>query len=571
MNRSASEGWEVSAASGHANEIAEGVASMLRGFHDWARDRGALTSAADVPRLRAELRRLQGRLQGGFFLGGDRYAGHMRTEPMLPAILAGMLGDLYGINMLVDEQSLAARAIERETIGDLASLVGMPQGGGRFTAGGTISNIEAMYVALRACIFPHATRALAEGVGVDQPASRKPRETLAYARELVKALTARLGDEAYVRIAEACEDAAATRDLVVLSAGNAHYSARKAVRIVGGGVVRTVSVDVTPEFRMDARDLRAKLAEVERRGARVVAVFTTAGSTATGSVDPLDAVAELQDEHGFWWHVDAAYGGYFRTLLRGEAGPVDPRSELAREELLALAAMGRATSVSVDPHKLGYLPPGTGALLFEDPAYGAFVEQGAGYFRDDDAHGLQLDARACSFSGIEGSRSARGALACHVMHRLLPLDRTGHGALLASTVRACRDAFDTLLRLRFGPYRLLALHEPQLNIFCLTIGRVGGDLAEANRVTALVGDAIRAAGSLYCTRNTFHPEDNGALLRDVIPSMGLTNEGGAREVESLRFVFSNPQSRAFDVEAFERAVRDALGEESSSLPLAQIG
>jgi aromatic-L-amino-acid decarboxylase len=80
-------------------------------------------------------------------------------------------------------------------------------------------------------------------------------------------------------------------------------------------------------------------------------VVSTAGTTNTGAVDPLDAIADLCERAGLWHHVDGAYGAFFHV--------VEPLRPL-------LAGLPRADSLSLDPHKGLFLPYGTGALLVRD-------------------------------------------------------------------------------------------------------------------------------------------------------------------------------------------------------------
>ena len=86
-------------------------------------------------------------------------------------------------------------------------------------------------------------------------------------------------------------------------------------------------------------------------GLRPFLVVSTAGTTNTGAVDPLEAIADLCESTGLWHHVDGAYGAFFHL--------VEPLRPL-------LAGLPRADSLSLDPHKGLFLPYGTGALLVRD-------------------------------------------------------------------------------------------------------------------------------------------------------------------------------------------------------------
>lgn len=138
---------------------------------------------------------------------------------------------------------------------------------------------------------------------------------------------------------------------VVYCSTEAHMSIHKAAALLGLGhdAIRLIPVDGAFRMRVDA--LRQAIEEDMRRGSKPIAVVASAGTTATGSIDPLGAVADVCDEFGLWMHVDGAYGA-----LAAMAIPE------------AFAGMSRAHSLSLDPHKWLYQPAGVGCLLFRDPA-----------------------------------------------------------------------------------------------------------------------------------------------------------------------------------------------------------
>ncbi len=107
-------------------------------------------------------------------------------------------------------------------------------------------------------------------------------------------------------------------------------------------------------YRMDADALEELVRTDKEAGLQPFLVVGTAGTTDTGAIDPLDALADVAEANGLWFHVDAAYGGAF--LLVDEL----------RERF---AGIERADSVVLDPHKGFFLPYGTGAVLVRDPAH----------------------------------------------------------------------------------------------------------------------------------------------------------------------------------------------------------
>jgi glutamate/tyrosine decarboxylase-like PLP-dependent enzyme len=127
----------------------------------------------------------------------------------------------------------------------------------------------------------------------------------------------------------------------------------RACRIAGFRPDEIRSVPVDAGFRMKVDVLTRWLAEDRAAGLVPILVAANGGATNTGAVDDLPALAALCDEHEVWLHVDAAYGGFV---------------VLAAEERRLLPGLGRARSVTLDPHKWLFQPYETGCLMVRDPA-----------------------------------------------------------------------------------------------------------------------------------------------------------------------------------------------------------
>ena len=132
-----------------------------------------------------------------------------------------------------------------------------------------------------------------------------------------------------------------------------HASVSKAAAIAGlpRRAMRLVPVD--GELRMDPEALKAMVAEDREAGLRPFLVVPAAGTTNTGAIDPLGAVADVAEAEELWMHVDAAYGGFFQLTERGRG---------------RFAGIERADSITLDPHKGLFLPYGTGSLVVRNGA-----------------------------------------------------------------------------------------------------------------------------------------------------------------------------------------------------------
>lgn len=148
-----------------------------------------------------------------------------------------------------------------------------------------------------------------------------------------------------------------------------HHCITKAARLAGVAHDRVRQVAVDGRFRMRPDALAAAIAADRAAGLTPFMVFSTAGTTNTGAVDPLDAIADLCARENLWHHVDGAYGAFFHMVP-------------ALRPLLA--GLSRADSLTLDPHKGLFLPYGTGALLVRDgEKLRALHSSEAGYLPDN--------------------------------------------------------------------------------------------------------------------------------------------------------------------------------------------
>ena len=131
----------------------------------------------------------------------------------------------------------------------------------------------------------------------------------------------------------------------------AHHCVDKALHIAGRGQAPKRLIATDERCRMSAAALEQAIARDLADGVRPWLVVASAGTIDTGSVDPLEALADVCARHDVWFHVDGAYGGLFALCEEGQQ---------------KLRGIERADSVALDPHKTLFLPYGTGAVLVRD-------------------------------------------------------------------------------------------------------------------------------------------------------------------------------------------------------------
>ena len=148
-----------------------------------------------------------------------------------------------------------------------------------------------------------------------------------------------------------------------------HHCIVKAAKLAGIAHDRVRVIDVDDDFRMRVDELERAIAKDRNAGLKPFMVFSTAGTTNTGAVDPIDAVADVAARERLWHHVDGAYGAFFHMVP--ELRPL-------------LSGLPRADSLALDPHKGMFMPYGTGALLVRDgEALRALHSSTAGYLPDN--------------------------------------------------------------------------------------------------------------------------------------------------------------------------------------------
>jgi aromatic-L-amino-acid decarboxylase len=255
-----------------------------------------------------------------------------------------------------------------------------------------------------------------------------------------------------------------------------HHSMEKAVALAGFPPANVRIIPSDERYRIRIPELAARLAGDRRAGLQPFLIVGNAGTTNTGAVDDLEALADLAAREQVWLHVDAAYGGFFRLTERGRR---------------ALRGMERADSATLDPHKTLFLPYGTGSLLVRD---GERLRQ-AHALTADYLPAMQEAGDFVDFCQIspELSRPPRG------LSVWLPLKL--HGAA------AFRRALDEKLDL--AEWAARALHalepaievvaEPQLSTVAFRLRREGMDGDALNRLNRQFLARINARNRVHLT------------------------------------------------------------------------
>ena len=271
---------------------------------------------------------------------------------------------------------------------------------GAFCSGGTIANVTALWVA--------RNRLFASGP-----------EFRGIAQEGLARSLKHLG----------CEG------IAVLISERGHYSFGKAADLLGLGRDHLVKVKTDNNNRIDLNALREECRRLRDENIRPLALVGIAGTTETGNIDPLDALADFAQELGCHFHVDAAWGG--PTLFS------DQHRSL-------LAGIERADSVTIDAHKQLYVPMGAGMVVFKDPTALSAIEHHANYI-------LRHGSKDLGSHTLEGSRPGKSLL---VHAGLSIIGRKGYELLINLGIERAKK-FAGMIR-KHPDFELTS--EPELNI-----------------------------------------------------------------------------------------------------------
>ena len=239
----------------------------------------------------------------GFHVPSANYFGLMNPTPAYMAVLAEMLVAALNPQLASLARSQLAARVERETvrwIGERVRWNGPFDG--TFTSGGNEANFSALAMAL-AIHFPETVE---EGI------------TAAHARP------------------------------VLYTSDEAHHSLDKSAGLLGLGRKALRRIPVDANIKLDVKQLEARIAQDKSAGLAPFCVVATAGTTNSGAVDDLPAVAEICRQHQLWFHIDGAYGA--------AAIFSDRRRDLVR-------GIELADSITIDPHKWLAMPYAAGVVL----------------------------------------------------------------------------------------------------------------------------------------------------------------------------------------------------------------
>lgn len=374
-----------------------------------------------------------------------------------------------------------------------------------------------------------------------------------------------------------------------------HYSWEKAMDLIGLGSSNIEYVGVDDNFRIDAQ----KFDIVCRSTSNILMAVAVMGTTEEGVVDPIGNIVEIKQDFeknrkGIWLHIDAAYGGFYTSLFNDVSEDHKTMNYSILSEKLAafrdnistnktkintydrfmswidesiandFKSTSKADSITIDPHKMGYIPYSAGAILYRDNRVKSFIEKKAPYLASGDSDFSDPSKIYLGGSTLEGSRSGAAALACYLSSRIITNDINGYGRIAyetfvtASYFLEIMQEKNNLENNQALSIKTYPIYDVLTNIICFAVGVKGvalsaSDLnklnnrlyeemsAEKNKSMTDYKFIVSKTSLNYCKDKTDH--DYSRQINTFLKKFDinlLSNESEDFDLTLLRSTFMNP-------------------------------
>ncbi|XP_067049281.1 L-tyrosine decarboxylase-like [Acropora muricata] len=444
----------------------------------------------EIENMRTELATMREEMKKSVPYFTPRYKGHVVWDPSMPAQLGYLTAFMYHQNNAIEEAGNITTTYEVEAGKDLCRMVGFDyRGRGHLTAGGTVANCEAMWCARNVKFLPFAMQDAvneeddlqgAKDMSIDLPGGGTKKlveattwDLLNLNTDVIVEMPDKIADTinqgksstsdqmTYMEVMKLskkykieakgvlkfCEDHGIKGDTfpVCIMPTTAHISLFKGTNLSGMGLGedRTILIPCDENSRMKTDDLEDKLESLRTAGIAVVAVCAVMGTTEESAIDNVDEILKIRHRMrkknpplDFLVHCDAAWGGYFCTMIRKPPGQIQgqatadegfvPELPLSSFVQTQLNRMKHADTITLDPHKSGFCTYPAGAIAYRkariNDVVSSMVEADTPYYYGSVNLGNW---------GIEGSKPGNSAAAVYLANKVIGLHKFGHGRILA--------------------------------------------------------------------------------------------------------------------------------------------
>lgn len=242
------------------------------------------------------------------------------------------------------------------------------------------------------------------------------------------------------------------KDGTVYFSSVSHYSWKRICKILNIPNYKEINIDKF--FRIDLNHL-----EDELKKNKALMVMANLGSTGAGSVDDIESILKLKEKYEFHLHIDAAYGGFVRSIiLDNDYNEINFSNDLFVSEFVysQLKALKDADSITIDPHKQGLISYGAGAVLYKNEELRQVMLNTAPYTYH------KLDKPNIGMFSLEGSRPGAMAAACYLTYQVIPPNKNGLGEIISSSLASAKKFYELISQSE----KYLNLYSPDLDINC---------------------------------------------------------------------------------------------------------
>ncbi len=491
-------------------------------------------------RIRGALYVLQEKLKMNQPFFSPRYIGHMNWEVMAAPLIAFFSAALFNPNNVAKAGSTGTSELELEAGRDFLRLFGFDdeKGWGHICCGGTIANMEALWIARNMKVYPLVLKEIALENDIKMSfveledavllRKYKPEDILDLKATVTQEwLDSGRNQEDF----DKAFDAASLQERglnwkgegidtgVVFLPETKHYSLKKAMDLIGLGRQSVRYVPVDEHYRMDIDILEEMIFSAAEKHP-ILAVVGVMGSTEESAVDRIHKIyairekLEKEKDMSFHLHVDAAYGGYVRSIFLDESSKFMTmqrlQEKLERYEIIgdkggrhwpeeevydAFKAIKHADTVTVDPHKLGYVLYPAGGFAMRDKRMREAIQTFAPYVFAKPQPG-QPDELIGSYI-LEGSKPGAAAAAVWTAHTIMPLNITGYGKLIGETIEGAQalwhglEVSDPFVLEKEVKIKAYPVTKPDINIVNYVFKfEDNGNLEVMNQLTNFIAEKI---------------------------------------------------------------------------------
>ena len=493
-----------------------------------------------------------------------RYLGHMNADILMSATLGYIAAMLYNPNNCAYEASTATTPMELEVGKDFARLMGFDTdiAWGHICTDGTVANMEALWYARNLSSIPFAVKKvrpkLVDGMSDWELSNMKIADIL----DLVD------------KVQDVWDE---VRDSSVRGTGvnqaqlgkwivpeTKHLSWVKAVDVLGLGLDNEINIQVDKHFRMDIKILEQTIEDLAAKKIPILGVVGVIGSTEEGAIDHFDKIIALRKKFekkgiSFYVHADAAYGGYARSIFLDEDNNFMPYNSLkvqlhklniinqdeldwpSQDVYNAFEAVSQADSVTIDPHKMGYVPYAAGGIAIRDKRMVDAISFFAAYIFEK---GTDVPSLLGSYI-LEGSKAGATAAGVWAAHHVLPLNITGYGRLIGASIEGAQRLYDLVqsvehFEINGTKMRFESLIKPDFNMVDFAFNIEGNkDLEKMNRLNLdLYNLSSYVSGPVYkddfiTSHTKLDYEDYKDAPLELVKRLGIPKEEWDK-VHSLR-------------------------------------